>query len=430
MRRTLRWQLLGLAAFVLVVAVLAYPREGDVLGLIGIDHELSIQRGLDLQGGVELIYEAEIPEDAEADEVLTQTALVMRRRVDPAGTSEAIIREAENNRIIIQLPDEENPQEARELIGQTAQLEFFEVNPQAQEAGLTPTELDGDDVSRADAAFDQTNRPVVNLRLESGDSTRQFADLTTRIYNADSQLLILLDGEPVFGPATVSEPLRTGEATLTGQQSIEEAQQIADLIEGGALPVPVELVSQQTIGPSLGEEAASSSVIAGFIGLLSLAIFLLVVYKLGGTVAVAAMGIYTLTMVTVFKLTTLPIFADFTIVLTLAGIAGFIMSAAVAADANILVLERLREERQAGMQPAKAVETGFDHAWSSIRDASIATLILCAVLYTLASQFGESSIQGFALILGLGVAINVTSVQIVTKTLLRGLVRSRLRGRI
>lgn len=433
MSRALKWQLILLAVFTLIVGVLAYPREGDVLELVGIDNDLEVQRGLDLQGGVELIYEAEIPEDPDGttQEILEQTALVIQRRVDPAGTSEAVIRVAENDRLVVQLPDEEDPQEAIELIGQTAQLEFFEVDPQAEgEDGLTSTELSGDDVSRADADFDQTNRPVVNLRMESGDSTRKFADLTTRIFNSDTQLLILLDGDPVFGPATVSEPLLAGQATLTGQRDIEEAQRIADLIEGGALPVPIELVAQQTIGPSLGEEAFNASVIAGFIGLVSLTLFLLVVYKLGGIIAGGAMGIYTMAMLTIFKLSATPIFAGFTVVLTLAGVAGFILSVAVAADANILVLERLREERRAGMQPLKAVEAGFDHAWSSIRDASIATLILCVVLYTLASQFGESSIQGFALILGLGVAVNVASVNMVTKTLLRGVVRSRLRGRL
>lgn len=432
MKNKLRWQLIVLGVFTLIVGILAYPREGELLQWAGIDSDLSVSRGLDLQGGVYLVYEADIPEDQNSEEALERVTTVIQQRIDPGGAGEAVIQTADNDRVIVQLPDVEDPQAAIDKIGRTARLEFFEVRPEAEnpQEQLVPTELSGDDVARADAAFGQANQPIVNLRLESGESREKFANLTTRIYNSNTRLLILLDGEPVFGPATVSEPLLTGQARLTGQQSIEEAQEIAELIEAGALPVPIELVAQQTIGPTLGEEATSASVVAGAIGLLSLVAFLVAVYRLGGVVAVTAMGIYTATTISIFKLSALEIFGGYTIVLTLAGVAGFIMSIAVAADANILVLERLREERKAGMKPFKAVETGFDHAWTSIRDASVATLILSGILYYLASRLGEPSIQGFALVLGLGVAVNIASITLVTKTLLRGLVRTKLGDKI
>lgn len=427
MNKKLRWQLLVLALFALVVGVLAYPREGQVLQYVGVDRELSVQRGVDLQGGVSLVYEAQIPEEKDPEEALNQLVAVIQQRVNPGGASEAIIQTASNNRIIVRLPDVEDPQEAIDRIGKTAQLEFFEVNPQAEGAQqqLSPTDLSGEDVAEATPGFNQVNQPVVNLEFESGESTDKLGELTTRIHNRGTQLLILLDGQPVFGPGRVSQPILTGQSSLTGMSSIREAEEIATLLNAGALPVPIELVAQETIGPTLGKEAVSASVIAGSIGLLSLVLFLLAVYRVGGVVAVAAMTIYTATTVTVFKLSALPLFDGYTIVLTLAGIAGFIMSVAVASDANILVLERLREERKAGMGPIKAVEAGFDHAWSSIRDASIATLIISVILYYLASRFGETSIQGFALVLAVGVTINVASVSMVTRTLLRGVARTR-----
>ncbi len=427
MKKRLRWQLLALVVFALVVGVMAYPREGQIFQLFGVDTQLSVQRGLDLQGGVYLVYEAQIPEGKDPQEALNQVTTVIEQRVNPGGASEAIVQTADNNRIVVQLPDVDDPQAAIDRIGKTARLEFFEVNPGAQsrQQQLQQTDLSGEDVAEANPGFNRSNQPVVNLQFESGESTDQFAQLTRRIYNNGNQLLILLDSQPVFGPGRVSQPILTGQSTLTGMQSVQEAEEIATLLNAGALPVPIELAAQQTIGPTLGQEAVTASVIAGIIGLLSLVLFMLAVYRMGGAVAVIAMGIYTATTITVFKLSALPIFGGYTIVLTLAGIAGFIMSVAVASDANILVLERLREERRAGMKPVKAVESGFDHAWNSIRDASVATLIISIILYYLAARFGETSIQGFALVLGVGVAINVASVSMVTRTLLRVVARTR-----
>ncbi len=432
MKQKVRWQLVLLGIFALFVGVLAYPREDQIFSLVGIDADMSVRRGLDLQGGVYLVYEADIPEDRDADEVLEETSSVILRRVNPGGASEAIVQVADNDRIVVQLPDEDDPQAVIDLIGQTARLEFFEVDPSAEnlEEQLIPTDITGEDVRRAEAGFDQFNRPVVNLTFRGGESTQKFADLSTRIHSSGTQILTVLDDQPIFGPAPVQQPILSGESQLSGSRDIREAQETATLLNAGALPVPIEIAAQQTIGPTLGANATQASLTAGTIGLFSLALFLLAVYRLGGLVATTMIGLYGAGMVTVFKISNTALFADFTIVLTLAGIAGFIMSIAVAADANILVLERLREERRAGLTPAKAVEEGYRHAWSSIRDASIATLIICVVLYMLASRFGEPSIQGFALVLGIGVAMNVFSVWFITRTLLRGLARTRLGGRL
>lgn len=431
-KRKLRWQLFGLGLFALIVGVIAYPNETAILRQIGIERDFGIRRGLDLQGGVELIYEADVPEEQDSSEAMEQTAAVIRKRINPTGASEAVIQLAQNNRLIVQIPGEENPETAIELIGRTAELAFLEIDfsQEASEEQVRFTDVSGADVARARAGYDQFNRPIVSLEFRSGESTSKFAELTTRIYNSGTQVLTTLDGQPVFGPAPVSEPILTGESQLTGMESIQEAQEIATLLNAGALPVPIELSAQQTVGPSLGANATQASVIAGLVGLTALVIFMLAVYRLGGAVGVVMIVLYAATMVTIFKLSAVELFSPAPIVLTLAGIAGFIMSIAVAADANILVLERLREERRAGLSPVKAVESGFNHAWSSIRDASISTLIICVILYTLASRFGESSIQGFALVLGLGVAANVFSAAVITRTLLRGMARTRFGGRL
>lgn len=428
MKRKLKIHIFLLAVFVLVVGILAWPREDVVLGLLRIDQPLSIRRGLDLQGGVYLRYQAEIEErEGVEEDPLELAAEVIQRRVNPGGASEAIVQTADNDQIVVQLPGIDDPQSAIELIGQTAQLQFYEVDPSAEtfEEQLKLTDISGEDVADAQAVFDQFNRPIVSLQFKSGESTRKFGELTTRAASNGTQLLTVLDDEPVFGPASVQQPILTGESQLSGNFTVEEAQETAMLLNAGALPVPIDLVAQQTIGPTLGSDSIRASIVAAIIGLLSLAAFLIANYRVGGLVAVVAMGVYTATTLMVFKLSTLPVFSDYIIVLTLAGIAGFIMSIAVAADANILVLERLREERKTGLNPAKAVEAGFDNAWSSIRDASVATLIICVVLYVLANRFGEPSIQGFALVLGVGVVLNVASVSAVTRTLLRGLARTR-----
>ncbi|MEX0668320.1 MAG: MMPL family transporter [Candidatus Saccharimonadales bacterium] len=427
MSNKLKLQLVLLGLFTLIVGAIAYPNEGQLLRLVGVDADLSVRRGLDLRGGVELVYEADIPEDRESQDVLNQIVLIIQGRVNPGGASEAVVKTAQNDRIIVQLPDEDDPQAVIDRIGRTASLEFYEVDPSATSEAeqIIPTNISGEDVSRAEAVYDNFNRPIVSLQMRGGESTRNFGELTTRIYNNSRQILVLLDGEPVFGPAPVQQPILTGEAQLTGIGDIGEAQVVADLIEGGALPVPIEIASRQTIGPSLGANATQASLVGGGVGLLSLIIFLLAVYRLGGLAATFMITVYAATMITIFKLSATPLLADFTIVLTLAGIAGFIMSIAVAADANILVLERLREERAAGLKPVKAVEEGYNHAWSSIRDASVATMIITIILYVLARQFGELSIQGFALVLGIGVLTNVASVSIITRTVLRGLAKTR-----
>jgi preprotein translocase subunit SecD len=423
---------LGLVLMVVVsvlLGVLAWPQESRLIQKIGIEDQLKIRRGLDLQGGAYLVYEADmsqLPEGSNQQEVLDNAAKVIERRVNPGGVGEVVVQTAANNRIVVQLPGVNDPAEAEATIGRTAQLNFFEVSlnnsPEAEiTEGFAPTEINGEDVKRATVDFPAGSpQPIVSLELKDGESTQQFADLTTELAANGNQLVTMLDQQVVFGPASVQQPITTGEAQLSGGFDVQTAQEIADLLNAGALPVPVNLVAQQTIGPTLGELSIKQSVVAAAIGLISVSLFLVLYYRLSGAVAVLGLVFYSLLMIAILKLS---VFTPYVMVLTLAGIAGFILSIAVAVDTNVLILERFKEELRAKATTVAAFEAGYTHAWTSIRDANAATLIATLILY----NFGTPAIKGFALTLGVGVAVNLLTAATVTKLLMRLLARSRLR---
>ncbi|MEX0932082.1 MAG: preprotein translocase subunit SecD [Candidatus Saccharimonadales bacterium] len=420
--KKLRKHLILLTVFSLLVIGLALPREDALLKAVGIDQVLSVRQGLDLQGGAHLTYEADftsVPEDRDREEILENTAQVIERRINPTGTSEAKIQTAAGGRIIVQLPGVEDVEEAKTLIGQTAQLRFLEA-PSGFEsiADFTPTEITGEDVNKAQLGFDPTTgEPIVELTLKSGASTGKFAELTTRLANQNGFLLTVLDTEIVFGPAS-TVPITNGVAVLSGNFTVQGANDVEDLINGGALPVDINPVSESTVGPELGQEAVNKSLLAALIGLGSMAIFLVIYYRLGGVGAVLAIVIYMSTTLAIYKLSAL---TPYVVVLTLGGIAGFILSVAMAADANILILERTKEEVARGIGIKEALEDGFNNAWSSIRDASSATIIGATVLY----YFGTTLIKGFAVTLGIGVLLSVFSAAFISRTILRVLVRRR-----
>ncbi len=418
----------------LILALLAWPREDLLLSRIGIEQTLKVRRGLDLQGGVYLVYEADLsslPEgsSASAETVTANAAAVIERRVNPGGASEAIVQTAAANRIIVQLPGLEDPEEATAAIGRTAQLEFYEVTAvQGDPSGqggqqLVPTKVAGDDIDKANVDFiPQSGQPVVSLKFKGGQSSEEFAELTSRLSGSPNLLLALLDGQVVFGPATVQTPIIDGQAQLNGDFDTKGAKEIATLLNAGALPVPVNLVAQQTVGPTLGALAVKQSFVAAIIGLLAVVAFLLLYYRWLGLVATIALVFYALAMLAVIKLS---VFTPYTMVLTLPGIAGFILSIAVAVDANILILERLKEELKAGASPLAAASRGFSHAWTSIRDANAATIIGSLILY----WFGTPLIRGFALTLAVGVGISLLTATTVSRMWLKILARSQLSQR-
>lgn len=413
-------------ALTLFVAVIALPREDKVFSALGIKKTaLKVRQGLDLQGGASLTYQADLSKTKQEDKqkALVGVIDVINKRVNPSGTSEVVIQTSGKDRVSIQLPGVKDVNQAIAIIGKTANLTFLEIP-----AGSTqpvPSNISGKDVDSATVDYDQTTgKPIVTLRMKSGASIQKFADLTTRINKSGGRLVTVLDDQVVFGPATVSSPITDGTATLQGDFTVKEAKDIADLINAGSLPVPVKLVEQRTVGASLGSESISKSLVAGLIGILAVMIFMIAYYRLAGVVASVALVIYTLINIAYFKFSVfMPGFFIFSpIVLTLAGIAGFILSIGMAVDANILIFERMKEEARGGKDLDAALRAGFTRAWSSIRDSNISTLITCLILY----WFGAPIIKGFAVTLGLGVVISMFTAITVSRTLMRMLITTKV----
>lgn len=273
------------------------------------------------------------------------------------------------------------------------------------------TALTGKYLKRAQVAFDpQTNEPQVTLEFNA-DGAKLFEEITAR--NVGKPVAIFLDGSPISAPV-VQQKITGGEAVITGNFSLDEAQALSRRLTAGALPVPIELIVQQNVGPSLGKVSVAASLRAGIIGLLLVALFMILYYRLPGVLAVGALGIYVLLVLALFKV--IPV------TLTLAGLAGFIMSIGMAVDANVLIFERMKEELRLGKPLDLAIAEGFKRAWSSIRDGHVTTLITCAILFLL----GTSSVKGFGLTLAIGVLASLFSAISVTRTFIRLIATPRM----
>jgi preprotein translocase subunit SecD len=409
-----------ICALAVIVAVLALPREDAVFKALGIKNaKLAVKQGLDLQGGAQLVFQADLSKTPanQKQSAMDSLVAVITKRANFGGTSEVVVQRQGSDKVSVSLPGVKDVNEAIDRIGKTANLEFLEVNSQTNQT--SPTGIDGKDVDSATADYDpQRAQPVVRLKLKGGDATKRFGDLTTKLSQSGNLLLTMLDGQPTFGPAK-TEPITDGTAILSGNLDVKEAKKIAEEITAGALPVPVTLVEQRSVGPTLGKESVRASLVAGAIGLGVVAIFMLAYYRLAGLLAVLALLVYTGITLTLYKLSVfLP---GYTIVLTLAGIAGFILSIGMAVDANILIFERMKEELRAGKSYVAAVEAAFDRAWTSIRDSNVSTLITCAILFMTSSA--TPIIRGFAVTLGLGVLVSLFTAVVVTRTLLRLTIR-------
>jgi protein-export membrane protein SecD len=343
---------------------------------------------------------------------------VIERRVNAFGVAEPVIQIAGNDRLIIDLPGVKDVDAAIKQIGQTPYLEFREQNPNYQPPAngqepnpyqaFTETKLNGSHLQRAEVTFTSSSQTGLNLPevslIFNSEGTKLFAEITAR--NVGKQVAIFLDGELISAP-TVQTVIKDGRAVITGNFTLDEAKQLATRLNSGALPVPIKLLTQTNIGPSLGKESVSKSLLAGLIGLAAVGLFMIVYYGLPGALSVLALLIYSVVSLTIFKL--------LNITLTLAGIAGFILSIGMAIDANILIFERTREELRRGKQLLPAIEDGFDRAWTSIRDSNVSSLITTFVL----GYFGSSIIRGFAITLGIGILVSMFSAITVTRTFLR-----------
>lgn len=400
------------------------------IGKFHFTKDLSFKKGLDLEGGTSVTLRANMQDipSPQRDAALASAKEVIERRINYFGVSEPVIQTSKVNneyRIIVEIPGITDVNQAVSLIGQTAKLTFWEsgtpVSSSSAEASASAstiplgipqllgpnakqTDLSGSDLQSSVVSFDRnTGRPQVQLTFTS-DGAKKFADITTR--NAGNIVAIALDNQIIEAPR-VSEPITGGNAVISGTFTTDQAKQLSIQLNAGALPISLSVLEQRGIGATLGQSSLLKSLFAGVLGFLVIVIFMCSLYGRLGFIASLALLVYTLITLALFRLVP--------VTLTLAGIAGFILSIGIAVDANILIFERMKEEMRLGKSHETAVRIGFSRAWSSIRDSNIASLITSGVLY----YFGTGMVRGFALTLALGVLVSMFSAITVTRTFLR-----------
>jgi len=434
--KKVRFTVFTIFLIAIIAAFFIYPAAWDkAAGKINVISPVALPNfvkvpfklGLDLAGGARLIYLADVSGIKGQDAASAMSGLrdVIERRVNLFGVSEPVI-EVENSgsdwRLIVELAGVKDIAQAIDLIGGTPFLEFKEQRSDtetqkilkeqkagnkdylAQDPYFKATNLSGKYIKGAKVEFNQnTYQPEVSVQFD-GEGAKIFEELTKR--NIGKQLGIYLDGLPISAPV-VRETISGGSAVISGKFNINEAKKLTERLNAGALPVPIKLISQDSVGASLGQDSLNKSVIAGLIGFLAVAIFMILFYRFPGIVAVVALLIYMALVLVLFKL--IPV------TLTLAGVAGFILSIGMAVDANILIFERMKEEFRTGKGLVLAIDDGFARAWPSIRDSNISTLITTLVLY----YFTTSVVKGFALTLGIGVIISMFSAIFATRSFLK-----------
>ena len=399
-----------------------------VAGLIAyFGYSYPFKLGLDLAGGTHLVYKADISQLSSTDVKSSMDALrdVIERRVNIFGVSEPLVQIESGDRLIVELPGETNVARAVASIGETPLLEF-KLLKQSDVASLasttastsgkyfTATGITGRLVERAQVDFNQSNsQPVVSLSFNS-----QGKDLFAKVSeeNVGNIIAIFLDGKPISMPV-VREPIRDGKAQISGNFTPDEAKKLVRDLNYGALPVPIELISTQTVGASLGQDAVNGGIKAGIWSFIVIAIFLVFWYRLPGFLAVFSLAIYSVLMLAIFKLVP--------VTLTAAGVAGFILSIGMAVDANILIFERMKEEFKKGKNLHDGIKEGFHRAWLSIRDSNLSSIITGVILY----YFGSSSVvRGFALVFIIGVLVSMFTAITVSRTFLFAVVPKKGEG--
>ncbi len=372
----------------------------------------SIDLGLDLAGGIYVVLEAQTDaQGEELNDLMNQTKLIMEQRVNGLGISEPNISIENNNRIRIELAGIQDPQEAIELIGKTAQLQFIEPN-----ANIV---LTGKNVKKADVMYQKNelgiDEPVVSLEFDK-EGAERFKEATGRlIYNDNQQdriIYIVLDDQVISYPSVghVSEgavAISDGKAIISGKFDLEYAKNLSNLINAGALPVEMKEHQTSLIGPTLGLQAFEKSIKAGMIAILLIFIFMIAMYKLLGVVACISLIAYTIIVIYTMSI--------IGVKLTLPGIAGLILSIGMAVDANVLIFERIREELKSGKTVRSSISFGFDKALSSVLDSNITTLIAGIVLY----YFGIGPIKGFGVTLIIGILTSMLTSVVLSKVILK-----------
>ena len=414
--------------------------------------------GLDLQGGVNLIYQADLSTVEDKSGAMAGLRDVIERRVNLFGVSEPIVQVQGQDRLLVELPGVKDVKQAIEMIGQTPYLEFDEErteaeskpildkikeiqDAQAKGADITkikdwelalqnpyfkPTELTGKYLQKATIIFDQTTyKPQIQLQFND-EGAKLFEEITARnikkglaIYLDNASIVDTtgdgkIDGQDLYAPI-VQDKISGGKAVITGDMSTQKANDIVRRLNSGALPVKIGApISQETVGPTLGVVSLQKSLMAAIYGVLAIVVFMVVIYRLPGLLASFALLVYVALVLSIFKL--IPV------TLTLAGIGGFILSIGMAVDANILIFARMKEEIKQGKTLTNAIDEGFKRAWPSIRDSNFNSLIVCAILFMFATSF----IKGFALTLSLGIIVSLFSAIFITRIFLMVFVGPRL----
>ncbi len=353
-----------------------------------------VNLGLDLAGGAHVVMEAQPTEGREIDdEVMTGIVRIIERRVNEMGLTEPVIQRQGDDRVIVELPAVDNPDDAIETIGRTAMLT---IQNQAGEVLMT-----GEEIADASASYDEHGRPVVSFQLTSSGSQR-FEEIT-RMYMGEP-IGIYLDDEQLTNP-TVQSVIRD-QGQITGYGSVEEAEEHAILIREGALPVNVEVIESRTVGPTLGSIALEQSIRAGLIGLLLVGIYMIFYYRFPGIIAAITLIIYGVLFMGVLS--------GLQATLTLPGIGGLILSIGMAVDANIIIFERIQDELRNGKPLRTSINSGFKRAYLTIIDANVTTLITAMIL----AYFTTGAVRGFAVTLGIGILLSMFTAFFVTKTII------------
>lgn len=352
------------------------------------------------------------------------TIEVVRRRIDPTGTSEISIQPSQTSRLILEAPGEPDPQRLKDILSRAGNMTFNLVNSnqsdiQIARAGRPPagfklvkelgTEIEylinetpivtGADIVSASPGFDESNSPQVNFTL-NGQGARDFGQATA---NNRGQLFAIVLDDQVMSAPRINQPIYTGSVRITGNFTLEEAEDLATIIEAGELPAKLQFINERTVGPTLGEASIRAGTTASLIGLALVGIFMVIAYGLLGGFAVASL-VFNIVLI-------IGALSGLGATLTLPGIAGIVLTIGMAVDANVLVFERIREEKRAGRSPMTAVQAGYERALSTILDANITTFIAAAILYAL----GSGPVKGFAVTLGIGIITSVFTAFVVTR---------------
>lgn len=376
--------------------------------------ENTFNLGLDLQGGIRIVYDIDLEniDDTNKKQALESLQKIVTQRIDTFGVNEPRIylEEGDKTRLVVELAGIKNPEEAIKKIGQTPTLTFYQARPAEEsqklieqfKAGnfdnlqnpyfIEPPVLSGKNIKTAEVVFDpQTKQPQVGVSFDD-DGKQKFAEFTKN--NIGEILYIVLDGNIISAPR-INQEIPNGQATISGEFTPKSAKELVDYLNSGALPVPINITSQQTVEASLGIESLYQSIRAGGMGLLFVAVFMILFYRALGFIAVIALGIYSILVLAIFNL--------FGFTLTIAGITGFIVSVGLAVDGNILIFERMKEELENGRDFEASTKEGFRRAWESIRDSQISTLISAIILFYLASGV----VRGFGVTLTIGIIVSL-----------------------